>query len=125
MLTGMQIRIARSALGWSVAKLASESLVSARTINRLETEKEEFKITPANLRMIRETLEAAGIEFIGAPDNGPGVRLWRKYLSSRILDTFCAAYPIGAHHVVCYTYSMKQCLEVSHARRRSQVFAAA
>ena len=78
MLTGMQIRIARSALGWSVAKLASESLVSARTINRLETEKEEFKITPANLRMIRETLEAAGIEFIGAPDNGPGVRLWPK-----------------------------------------------
>ena len=78
MLTGMQIRIARSALGWSVAKLASESLVSARTINRLETEKEDFAITPANLKMIRETLEAAGIEFIGAPDDGPGVRLWRK-----------------------------------------------
>ena len=78
MLTGMQIRLARSALGWSVAKLASKSLVSARTINRLETEKEEFKITPANLKMICETLEAAGIEFIGAPDDGPGVRLWRK-----------------------------------------------
>ena len=78
MLTGMQIRIARSALSWSVAKLASESLVSARTINRLETEKAEFTITPANLKIIRETLEAAGIEFIGEPDNGPGVRLWRK-----------------------------------------------
>ena len=78
MLIGMQIRIARSALGWSVAKLASESLVSARTINRLETEKEEFTITPANLKLLRETLEAAGIEFIGAPDDGPGVRLWRK-----------------------------------------------
>ena len=78
MLTGTQIRIARSALGWSVAKLANESLVSARTINRLETEKEEFTITPANLKMIRETLEAAGIEFIGTPDDGPGVRLWRK-----------------------------------------------
>ena len=78
MLVGMQIRIARSALGWSVAKLATESLVSARTINRLETEKEEFTITPANLKMVRETLEAAGIEFIGAPDDGPGVRLWRK-----------------------------------------------
>lgn len=77
MLVGMQIRIARSALGWSVAKLATESLVSARTINRLETKKEEFTITPANLKMVRETLEAAGIEFIGAPDDGPGVRLWR------------------------------------------------
>ena len=75
MLTGMQIRIARSALGWSAAKLASESLVSARTINRLETEKEEFKITPANLRMIRETLEAAGIEFTGNPLKNPGVTL--------------------------------------------------
>jgi transcriptional regulator with XRE-family HTH domain len=78
MLIGMQVRIARTALGWSVAKLASESLVSARTINRLETEKEEFTITPANLKMICQTLEAAGIEFIGTPDDGPGVRLWRK-----------------------------------------------
>ena len=78
MLTGMQIRIARSALGWSVAKLAGESLVSARTINRLEAENEEFSITPANIKLVRETLEAAGIEFIGAPDDGPGVRLWRK-----------------------------------------------
>ena len=34
--------------------------------------------TKANVRFIRETLEAAGIEFIGEPGEGPGVRLWKK-----------------------------------------------
>ena len=34
--------------------------------------------TEANLRLIRETLEAAGIEFIGEPGEGPGVRLWTE-----------------------------------------------
>ena len=33
--------------------------------------------TPANIKLIRETLEAAGIEFVGAPGDGPGVRLWK------------------------------------------------
>jgi hypothetical protein len=28
--------------------------------------------------MVKAALEAAGIEFIGAPKEGPGVRLWRK-----------------------------------------------
>ena len=27
---------------------------------------------------IKSALEEAGIEFIGTPDEGPGVRLWRK-----------------------------------------------
>ena len=32
--------------------------------------------TAANLKLIRVTLEAAGIEFIGTPKDGPGIRLW-------------------------------------------------
>ena len=36
------------------------------------------KATEANLRLIRETLQAAGIEFIGDAGDGPGVRLWSK-----------------------------------------------
>jgi hypothetical protein len=27
--------------------------------------------------MAAPTLEAAGIEFIGTPDEGPGIRLWK------------------------------------------------
>ena len=45
---------------------------------RIESEGGLEKATTANVKLIRETLEAAGIEFIGAPDDGPGVRLWRK-----------------------------------------------
>ena len=78
MLTGVQIRTARAALGWSVSKLATESCVSARTINRIEGQSGELNTTAANLKLIRETLEAAGVEFIGSEGEGPGVRLWRR-----------------------------------------------
>lgn len=70
--------MARAALGWSIEKLAIESSVSARTIKRIESEDGLRNATPANIRLIRETLEAAGVEFIGAPGEGPGVRLWAR-----------------------------------------------
>ena len=78
MLTCEQIKMARGALGWSVRKLADASSVGERTIHRIEAQDGLPTATSANLKLIRETLEAAGIEFIGEPDNGPGVRLWRK-----------------------------------------------
>lgn len=78
MLTVEQLKMARSALGWSIQKLAETSLVSVRTIKRIESEGMIEKVTPANIKLLRETLEAAGIEFIGAPGDGPGVRLWRE-----------------------------------------------
>ena len=77
-LTAEQIRMARSALGWSIQNLADQSLVSVRTIKRVENEDGLQSLTSANLKLIRETLEAAGVEFIGSPEDGPGVRLWRK-----------------------------------------------
>ena len=73
-----QLKMARAALNWSIDFLALKSSVSARTIKRIETEGAIEKVTPANLRLIRETLEAAGIEFIGEPGEGPGVRLWTQ-----------------------------------------------
>ena len=78
MLTCDQIRMSRAALGWSIATLSKKSSVSVSTIKRLETEEGLIKATNANLRLIRETLEAAGIEFIGEAGDGPGVRLWAK-----------------------------------------------
>ena len=78
MLTCDQIRMSRAALGWSIATLSLKSSVSVSTIKRLETEGGLSKATQANLRLIRSTLEEAGIEFIGDAAEGPGVRLWRQ-----------------------------------------------
>ena len=73
-----QIKMARAGLGWSIERLSRESSVSVRTIKRIESEGGLSSATPANLKLIRETLEAAGVEFIGSEGEGPGVRLWRR-----------------------------------------------
>ena len=78
MITVEQIKMARAALGWSIQLFSEKSAVSARTIKRIESENGLDRATPANLKLIRDTLEAAGVEFIGDAANGPGVRLWGK-----------------------------------------------
>ena len=78
MMTVEQLKMARAALGWSIQTLADNSLVSVRTIKRIESEGMIEKVTPANMKLLRETLQAAGIEFIGDAGKGPGVRLWSK-----------------------------------------------
>ena len=76
-MTVEQFKMARAALGWSIQILADKSMVSVRTIKRIESEGMIEKVTPANMRLLRETLEAAGIEFIGSAGEGPGVQLWK------------------------------------------------
>ena len=78
MVTSEQIKMARAALGWSVEKLAKESAVGIRTIHRIEAQDGVPNATAGNLKLLRETLQAAGIEFIGDAGEGPGVRLWSK-----------------------------------------------
>ena len=80
-ITVEQIRMARAALGWTLEVMGKESDVSARTLRRIESEGGLNKATQANLRLIRSTLEEAGIEFIGDAAEGPGVRLWRQAAS--------------------------------------------
>jgi len=77
-LTSEQIKMARAALDWSIDVLAEKTDVSSRTIKRIEAQVGIPVATEANLRLIRETLQAAGIEFIGDAGDGPGVRLWPK-----------------------------------------------
>ena len=77
-LTVEQMRMARAALGWSFETMAEKCGVSSRTLRRIESENGLQNATNANLRLIRETLQAAGIEFIGDAGEGPGVRLWAK-----------------------------------------------
>ena len=62
----------------SVAELADRSGVSTSTIKRIEASDGVSKSTKANLAALRRTLEAAGIEFIGTPDNGPGIRIHKR-----------------------------------------------
>jgi transcriptional regulator with XRE-family HTH domain len=57
----------------SQADLASESGVSLRTIASFE--RGQSRLIRANLRAVRGSLEAAGVEFIDANGGGPGVRL--------------------------------------------------
>lgn len=75
MLTGSQIRAARHALRWSVFELAGKSKVSTSTIKRLEASDGLPNSTKANLSAVSACLEAAGIEFIGTPDDRPGIRI--------------------------------------------------
>jgi len=77
MITSEQIKMARAALGWSIDFLALQTSISSRTIKRIEASAGIPQATKANLKLIRETLEAAGIEFVGGPGDGPGVRLWK------------------------------------------------
>lgn len=78
MLTASQIRSARHALRLSVDQLSQLSAVSVRTIKRMEASSGIPASTEPNLLAIKSALEAAGIEFIGVPDDGPGIRIHKK-----------------------------------------------
>jgi transcriptional regulator with XRE-family HTH domain len=75
MLTSAQVRSARHALRLSVAQLSDVSGVSTSTIKRLEADDGVPMSTKTNLAAVKAALEAAGIEFIGTPDDGPGIRI--------------------------------------------------
>ena len=75
MLIATQIRLARTALRWSVESLADRSGVSVRTIKRMEVADTVPNSTLPNINAIRFTLESAGIEFIGSPEDRPGIRI--------------------------------------------------
>ena len=78
MLTSGQIKMARAALGWSIDVLAEKTSISSRTIKRIEATIGIPNATAANLKLIKQTLEQAGVEFIGTAEEGPGVRLWKQ-----------------------------------------------
>jgi transcriptional regulator with XRE-family HTH domain len=78
MITGLQIRAARAALGWSATALAENAGIAMKTIARLEQVDGVPPGRATTLAEVQKTLEAAGVEFIGTPDSGPGIRLWRR-----------------------------------------------
>ncbi len=77
MITGLQIRAARAALRISAVELAAKAGVGEQTIKRFEASEGIPPSRSSTLLDVKRTLEFAGIEFIGTPDDGPGIRLRR------------------------------------------------
>lgn len=75
MITGSQIRAARAALRMSAAALAEQASVGIQTVKRFELSEGVPPSRSATLMVVKSALEAAGIEFIGTPDDRPGIRL--------------------------------------------------
>ncbi|MCZ8102303.1 MAG: helix-turn-helix transcriptional regulator [Burkholderiales bacterium] len=77
MVTGSQIRAARSFLGWSARQLAEASGVALQTVQRFEQHAGLPAARVQTLQDVISALEKAGVEFIGTPDE-PGVILRRR-----------------------------------------------
>ena len=75
MLTGNQIRIARFALRWSVKDFSEKTGVPVRTVKRIEASDAVPASNASTIDAMRRCLEAAGIEFIGTPEDRPGIRI--------------------------------------------------
>jgi len=76
MISSSQVRAAKALLRWSGEDLAIKSGISLSTVRRVESsegipEAQNIKTIMA----IKKALEDAGVEFIGSPDDRPGVRL--------------------------------------------------
>jgi len=79
LITSGQIRAARSLLKWTGKQLAEESGVAFSTLMRLETGEGIPAAQAKTLDAIEKAFEKAGVEFIGTPESGAGVR-WKPKL---------------------------------------------
>ncbi len=64
-----------SILRWSANDLSDKSGVGISTVKRLEVMDGVPAINISTMVAIQSALENAGVEFIGSPDDRPGVRL--------------------------------------------------
>lgn len=76
MMTGLQCRLARLAVGWSNADLAAAAKVGVNTVSRFE---QGGDARASSVQAMREALEREGVTFIAAGEaslsGGAGVRL--------------------------------------------------
>ena len=75
MITSGQIKAARAMLGLTVAELAKTAGIGFTTMVRLESAEGIPAGNVKTLTSVKSVIEKAGIEFIGSPDDRPGVRL--------------------------------------------------
>ena len=83
MISSAQIRAARALLRWSALDLAEKSKVGVATIRRIELTDGIPSSNARTLDSLLKTLEMAGIEFIGTPEDAPGVRLRLKLIADQ------------------------------------------
>lgn len=69
MITGLQVRLGRAAVEWSVIELAEHANINKNTVVRFEKDGNTNRST---MIMLREALEAKGVEFIWQ-DNKQGI----------------------------------------------------
>ncbi|MCA1939355.1 MAG: transcriptional regulator [Caenispirillum bisanense] len=74
-ISGAQLRAARALVRWSARELSEKAGVGLATVQRAEAVDGEPPTTVGNQKLMRQALEAAGVEFIEENGGGPGVRL--------------------------------------------------
>ena len=78
MIISEQIRAARQLVKITAGELAELSGVGVATIRRFEIMSGVPSGNARSIEAIQKALEAAGVEFLGSPEDGPGVRLKPK-----------------------------------------------
>ena len=76
MITSAQIRAARAMLDWSREQLSDNSSVGISALMRLESAEGVPSGNIKTFEAVQKALEEAGIEFLGSPEEGAGVR-WK------------------------------------------------
>ena len=76
MITSAQMRAARAMLDWSREQLSKEAGVGISALMRLESAEGVPSGNIKTFESVQRAFEKAGIEFIGSPDSGAGVR-WK------------------------------------------------
>ncbi len=72
----VQLKMARTAVGWGVRELAKKAGVTANTVTRIENGADAKQST---IDRLQQALEGAGVEFIDENGGGPGVRLRKRH----------------------------------------------
>lgn len=75
MIDGRQVRMARVALRWTIGDLSERAKIGERTIRRIEAVDQIETANLTTIQKLKACLEMAGIEFIGSPDDRPGIRI--------------------------------------------------
>jgi transcriptional regulator with XRE-family HTH domain len=74
MISAIQSKMARAALGWSIREAAAKAGLGVATVARFEAG--IVQPTKANLATLRQTFEREGVVFLDDGE-GPGVKLRR------------------------------------------------
>jgi DNA-binding transcriptional regulator YiaG len=75
LITSEQIRAGRALIKWSADELAEAAGVGVATVRRFESVAGVPSGQMRVIELIKNSLQDAGVEFVGTPDDRPGVRL--------------------------------------------------